>query len=340
VGGAGREVEKLRGLGDMIRFFLSMVVPLSIGAAGAWAVCLYGKKAGLMDMPGERSSHSTPTPRGGGVGIWAVAALWAVLALRAPLLAVLVFLIGTLGLVEDIYSLSPKKRLMGQFVLGLAAVLAFSGVSGISVPVFAVWVFWLLFVVWTTNLYNFMDGIDGIAGITAIVGFILLGYGAHVFTGNRSAMVMCFAIAAASAGFLFFNFPKARVFMGDVGSVTLGFLFAVFVMALSRGVVDFLCFGAFLFTFYADEIVTMTLRVRRGENLLKAHRSHFYQILANEMGIAHWKVSVGYGLAQLAVGISVLFLARFGVIIVLPVLLVYFGVFVLLNWFVRKRIVG
>lgn len=321
-----------------MRFFINMVIPAFIAALGALGVIVFAHKAGLIDMPGERSSHSNPTPRGGGVGIWAVAVIWAFLALSAPLLGVLVFLMGALGLLEDIFTLSPQKRLLGQFIIAMAAVAAFSGVSGISMLAVGLWVFWLLLIVWTTDLYNFMDGIDGIAAITCIVGFVFLGYGAYVFTGNRAATVMCAAIAASSLGFLFFNFPRAKVFMGDVGSVTIGFTFAVFVMALSRGVLDFLCLGAFLFTFYADELVTMTLRIKRGEDLLKAHRSHFYQILANEMGIAHWKVALGYGALQALVGLSVIFLRRFGIDVVLAALLVYFGAFVVGNWVVRSRV--
>lgn len=320
----------------MNTFTLNTLLSMAIGALGAWAVCLYGKKAGMVDIPGERSSHARPTPRGGGVGIWIVAVSAMFILGKSPLSALFVFLIGALGLVEDIFSIAAKKRLLLQFVITLAAVFLFSGIERFTFLALALGLFWLFLIVWTTNLYNFMDGVDGIAGITAITVFSLLGYAAFSFVDSPSIGYTCLAIAAANLGFLFFNFPKAKVFMGDVGSLSLGFVFAFMVMLFTRSLLDLLCFLALLFPFYADELVTMFLRIKRGENLLKAHRSHFYQILANEISMAHWKVSVLYGLSQLFVGISVLFLRRYGVIIVLPVLILYFTGFVCVNCYVRK----
>ena len=93
--------------------------------------------------------------------------------------------------------------------------------------------------------------------------------------------------------------------MGDVGSILLGFVFAGMVVFLSGNLLDFICMAGFLFPFYADELNTMIVRLRDGENLTKPHRRHLYQLLANEYGIAHWKVSLGYGLFQLIVGISI-----------------------------------
>ena len=106
--------------------------------------------------------------------------------------------------------------------------------------------------------------------------------------------------------------PKARVFMGDVGSVLLGFVFAGLVVGLTRSMNDFVVLCSFLFPFYTDELITEYVRLRDRENLLTPHRRHVYQLLANEMGIAHWKVSVGYGALQAAVGVGALVVRGYG----------------------------
>ena len=163
----------------------------------------------------------------------------------------------------------------------------------------------------TANYYNFMDGINGIAGITAVVGFGLLAFYASTSGAEHSFVILSICIALSCLGFLPFNMPKARVFMGDVGSILVGFLFAAMVVMLSKSFLDFVCLAGFLFPFYADELTTLYVRIkdefpsgrmnscgiRDGwmDRLMKPHRRHVYQLLANEMGIEHWKVSVGYG---------------------------------------------
>ena len=157
----------------------------------------------------------------------------------------------------------------------------------------------VIFVVGTANFYNFMDGINGISGITGIIGFGMIAFYA-LNSGNDShlsTLAICMSISCV--GFLPFNVPKAKVFMGDVGSILLGFVFSGMVVYLSNNVLDFICLSSFLFLFYADEFTTMIVRLKDGENLTKAHRRHLYQLLANEGKIPHWKISVAYGLLQL-----------------------------------------
>jgi UDP-N-acetylmuramyl pentapeptide phosphotransferase/UDP-N-acetylglucosamine-1-phosphate transferase len=156
--------------------------------------------------------------------------------------------------------------------------------------------------------------------------------------GDSSFSVLSICIALSCIGFLPFNFPKSKVFMGDVGSILLGFVFAAIVVTLSKSLLDFVCLAGFLFPFYADELTTMVIRIRDGENLLKAHRRHLYQILANELGLTHWKVSVGYGFLQTIVGLSVLLARPFGVLSVIILLVIFFAGFVWANYFVRMRI--
>ena len=145
----------------------------------------------------------------------------------------------------------------------------------------------------TANIYNFMDGINGIAAITAIVGFGLLSLFSLIAGQDSAYGVLSVCIAFSCLGFLPFNMPKAKVFMGDVGSILLGFSFAAIVVILSKSILDFVCLAGFLFPFYADELTTMAARIKDGENLFKPHRRHLYQLLANEKRIAHWKISIG-----------------------------------------------
>jgi len=192
----------------------------------------------------------------------------------------------------------------------------------------------------TANYYNFMDGINGIAGVTGIVAFGLIILFGALSGANESFLALAGCMVFACFGFLPFNMPKARVFMGDVGSVLLGFVYAGLVVGLSHNMNEFAVLCAFLFPFYADELTTEYVRLRHGENLLKPHRRHIYQLLANEMRIAHWKVAMGYGVLQGLVGIGALMLQGLG----MPVLFAYMGICFLGFWLfgaqVRLRVAG
>jgi len=144
-------------------------------------------------------------------------------------------------------------------------------------------------------------------------------------------------MSVSCLGFLPFNMPNAKVFMGDGGSILVGFVFAATIVLLSKSLWDFICLSAFIFPFYADEITTMWLRIKDGENLTLPHRRHLYQLLANEYGIAHWKISMGYGVVQVFIGLSMLWFRGFGHISMICALLVYFCGFVTLTYMVRSK---
>src|SRR3970282_96264 len=132
----------------------------------------------------------------------------------------------------------------------------------------SLFLFWLIFIVGTTNFYNFMDGINGIAGLTGLVGFGLMAYFSYFVLNTHDVFLMSAVLAAGCLGFLPFNFLKARVFMGDVGSIFLGFVFASFVVKMSVTINIFLCMIMFICTFYADAVITIYYRRKRGENLM------------------------------------------------------------------------
>ncbi len=313
-----------------------------LAGVGAWVVSKFAYKCSLIDIPGDRSSHEIPIPKGGGIGILAAFAL-ASMVLKIPsgfwLSATILALISLHG---DRSELSPKFRVTVQFIATISFLL--TSRSLILAPYhsllpFLLWLLFLtIFIVGTANFYNFMDGINGIAAITGIVGFGLLAL--YSFLSDRDSLfvVLSICISLSCLGFLPFNMPKAKVFIGDVGSILLGFVFAAMVVWLSRDVLDFMVLSAFLFPFYVDELTTLVVRIKDRDRLTRAHRKHLYQLLANEMGITHWKISVGYGLLQLIVGVSVLVVKPVGIVVVMLLLAGWFGVFILLTFRFSKRI--
>jgi Fuc2NAc and GlcNAc transferase len=183
-----------------------------------------------------------------------------------------------------------------------------------------------------------MDGINGIAAITGLVGFGLLGWFAVIEAADPHIIALCLCMSLSCLGFLPFNVHNAIVFMGDVGSVLLGFVFAGLVVWISRSFLDFVCGTSFLFPFYADELTTLFVRIKDGDRLITPHRSHLYQLLTNEYGIIHWKVSLGYGAFQLIVGVSILLLKDTGCVTILSMLVLYFCVFIVLSYFLRRKV--
>jgi UDP-N-acetylmuramyl pentapeptide phosphotransferase/UDP-N-acetylglucosamine-1-phosphate transferase len=253
----------------------------------------------MLDHPNERSLHSRAMPRGGGLAILAASYVsLALLALWRGVPGVLAWIAGGAALVavvshwDDRSGLPAGARLAAHVIA--AALLVTGGVQlahvvlpgflfSMSKPLLVVAV---LFTVWMTNLYNFMDGMDGFAGGMALVGFAtfaLFGWRAE----HESFAAVSLVLAAASLGFLVFNFPPARIFMGDVGSSTLGFLAAgLSIWGARDGVfphwVAMLVFSPFV----VDATVTLFRRLIRGERFWEAHRSHYYQRLVR-LGWGH-----------------------------------------------------
>jgi len=314
------------------------IICLILGGAGAWLISWWGNVLGFLDSPNDRSSHEGVVPKGGGFGILAAFFACSVVLSVSKGFWIPAVLVSLFSFWGDRSEIRPKIRLLFQFVAGvilLTGVLLEKESTAVAyalVPLLAI------FVVGTANYYNFMDGINGIAGITGVVAFGLLSWFAAVEGADPRIITLSLCVTLACLGFLPFNMPKARIFMGDVGSILLGFVFAGMVVRLSKSPLDFICLAAFLFPFYADELTTMYVRLRDGENLTHPHRRHLYQLLANEKGISHWKISVGYGLLQLVVGLSVLLLRHFGVLMVLFLLAVYFGIFVMASSVIRRKL--
>jgi Fuc2NAc and GlcNAc transferase len=353
------------------------IVCTCLGSVGAWLISHFAFRLGLMDIPNERSSHEIPipVPKGGGIGILAAFVL-ASIAIGIPasfwLSASLLALFSFIG---DRFDIPPKYRLFMQFVATfiLLSPFLFSEsssdpsflLSDLSLPISALCCLPLsIFIVGTANFYNFMDGINGMGGITGVLAFGLLGFNGFLSGGNPSLVALAVCVSLACLGFLPFNIPKAKVFMGDVGSILLGFVFAGMAVWLAKSLMDFVCMAAILFPFYADELSTMAIRLKdalpweyvkssglsdwgkserggvieRISGLARPHRRHLYQLLVNEMEIAHWKVSAGYGIFQAIVGIGVLIVREHGMLVVVAFIATWFAVFLGYGAWVRLRV--
>ena len=259
------------------------------------------KHGTIQDIPNERSLHTEPVPRTGGIALMAgTLAGWVLLFkywawwIVIPLLALFV-----LSLVDDVRGLSPKLRLAGHFAAALVVVFG-SGIGWLwMLPV-------LLYIVWMTNLYNFMDGSDGMAGGMGLFGFTFYGFAA-LMAGNEAFAMLSFSVGAASLGFLYHNFHPARVFLGDAGSIPLGFMAAAFgVWGWQQGYWP-VWFPILVFSpFVVDATLTLFKRMRNRENLTQAHRSHYYQRLV-QMGWGHRNTAIAEYVLMFAVGVSALF---------------------------------
>jgi Fuc2NAc and GlcNAc transferase len=248
-----------------------------------------------MQTPNERSSHRTPTPGGGGIGIVAgglVAAVPLSLAVPYPALPVtgLSILVAGIGFIDDRRHIPAPLRLIAQLILTgiLVWVLPRETLArelGLPLPVLLASILLVVAAVYWINLFNFMDGIDGLAGMQAI--FMLLAAALLMIEGRTDTLLLwwIFGISAAVFGFLVLNWPPAKIFMGDAGSTWLGFIIAAigaYTIALDwLNLWQWLILGAL---FLADATVTILRRLVRGENPLRAHRLHAYQHLSRRWG--------------------------------------------------------
>ena len=284
------------------------------------------RRLAVIDVPNERSSHSRPTPRGGGISLVVITLIglicsqmiWRITTWRGLLFYVVAAsLISIVSWLDDLQSLSAKVRFLAHFIAAGLVIAEWGYWQELHLPIlgniqigqFGL-LLTLLWIVGLTNAYNFMDGIDGIAGGQAFVagiGWAIVGWMIHV--------ELIFAIggllAASSLGFLFYNWPPAKIFMGDVGSAFLGFTFAVVPLIAARSTANnrnLMIWIGFLFVwpFILDTGFTLLRRISKRENIFQAHRSHLYQRMVIA-GYSHQLVSLFYiGLATLGSILSLL----------------------------------
>jgi UDP-N-acetylmuramyl pentapeptide phosphotransferase/UDP-N-acetylglucosamine-1-phosphate transferase len=302
----------------VINFFLShtlalfvLAALLSTGLTGITLAIL--RRRAILDLPNARSSHTVPTPRGGGWGVmlallpfW-IWAIWRAGRVHQPVeLALLgsAVLLMAISWIDDRKGLSPAIRFATQAVT-VGAVMALlpadlsisAGLLPLPLDRLVAAFIWL----WFVNLFNFMDGIDGIAGGTAAaMGFglmlVWLRHGPDQLEAFRGAMFI-----PVAAGFLVWNWHPAKIFMGDVGSVPLGYLlgFCLIRLAMDGGQIAALIIAMY---YLADATITLLKRARRGEKIWQAHREHYYQ-RSTQLGRSHGRTAKTAIMVQFALAI-------------------------------------
>jgi Fuc2NAc and GlcNAc transferase len=289
-----------------------LIAAIAIAGLLTGLIRRYALISNMIDVPNQRSSHTLPTPRGGGIAIVTVFlfSLWVLMALGILMPAQSWALIGAgawvalIGFMDDRRHIPAGWRLLAHFIGAGWGIYWLGGFP--PLPLFGQVIdlgglghmLGLFYLVWLLNLYNFMDGIDGIAGIEAItvcLGGVLLFW----LSDNQSLLLEPAILAAASAGFLLWNFPPAKIFMGDAGSGFLGIILGLIsIQAAWLKPNFFWSWLCLMGVFIVDATWTLWQRFRRGERLHEAHRSHAYQFAALRYG-SHKTVALFVGAVNL-----------------------------------------
>ncbi len=272
----------------------------------------YALAAQLLDHPNERSSHTEPTPRGGGVAIVVsfcllAIALGAAGVLTQDWLAALLgsgLLVALVGFLDDRAALPARWRFLAHGAASFWSLWLMGGIPPVPVFGFDVDLGWFgltlaaFYLIWMVNLYNFMDGIDAIAAIEAIT--VSLGGAVSWWLATSTPQwPVVVVFAACVGGFLFWNYPPARIFMGDAGSGFIGMVLAIFSLWTAQQATQvFWCWFILLGCFMVDATTTLIRRVRRGEKFHEAHRSHAYQY-ASRVHRSHQVISLTVGAINL-----------------------------------------
>jgi len=304
--------------------FFSVAVPaFGIACLVTYFLTRPGGRFQVLDYPNERSLHSTPIPRTGGSAIWAggFAGVTIALFLRGvhpeiAWLASATLVVGSVSFLDDRFHVPVGLRLAAHLLAG--GLLMVGGLSlhfmrlpglELALPAALGPPLSLLFIIWMTNLYNFMDGMDGFAGGMAIFGFGTLGLLGFT-AGDEHFAAISWAVAAAAGGFFIWNFPPARIFMGDSGSSVLGLMAAALSLWGDRLGLFPLWIAILVFSpFVVDATVTLIKRIARRERFLEAHRGHYYQRLV-QLGWGHKKTVLVEYLLMAGCGITAIVLLK------------------------------
>lgn len=257
----------------------------------------YALKKNIIDNPNERSSHSTPTPRGGGVAVvcsyllaLAVLIYSQQLTLHIGLTLIAAgFVIALLGFLDDHGHINSMLRLAIHFLVAIGSVISLGSFAEVTIfnglqLGFIANIIAVLFLVWLLNLYNFMDGINGIASVEAITTTVSIAILYYVLNTSLNSDLL-WLLAACVFGFLLWNFPKAKIFMGDACSGFLGLTLGILALiALKENLALFCAWIICLGVFVVDATYTLIKRVFSGYKMYDAHRSHSYQILSRKWG--------------------------------------------------------
>ena len=301
-----------------------------------WIIRKIAIRLKVIDIPNQRSSHNIPTPRGGGLAIvitWyvAITILFYYNYMESNLFYALMcgLILAFISIIDDIVSLRPVIRLIAQLITAVGAVYFLNGLnivigdyevnSLLIIPVLIIGIIWFI------NLYNFLDGIDAYASLEAIT----VALGIYLFTGN----VILLVLIASVLGFLMWNWPKAKIFMGDVGSTQLGFILIVFgIYFHNKQELSFLYWILLTSPFWFDATFTLFRRWKNKEQLSVAHKKHAYQRIV-QAGFSHLKTDI-YLVGINLIIIGLLYITRnFNYLLILTFILI-----ILCLYYLTRRI--
>lgn len=311
------------------RFFvLHFLFGLVIALLSACVTFILVRHLKALDIPNERSSHTKVTPRGGGLSI-AIAFLVGISLIqfigdKTPIYTPYFrgflfssFVIAALSLRDDFYPISFIAKLGGHIVAIIISLSAGIVIDMAHLPFgvvyFGFWAYPLTFlwILGLTNTYNFIDGLDGLAASTAAIAALFLAY-ISFQEGSHFIYLASLVLAAASFGFLIFNWSPAKIFMGDIGSTFLGFTFSVMAVLAARydhSHTSLFVVPLLLFHFIFDAAFTFLRRLLAGEHVFTAHRSHLYQLL-NRMGYTHQHVALIYSMLAILQGLAAIWMMQ------------------------------
>lgn len=279
----------------MLKLVVLIILLAFLSFMLTYVIRQYALRKNIFVIPNARSMHEKPTPSGGGLSFviaWyiGITVLYFSGLLEKDLFFALLcgILLAAVSLIDDILDLSALIRLIVQFITSIAAFWFLGGLRPVIIPeievnyTFIIYPLAVIGIVWFINLFNFMDGVDGFASVQAII--ICLVF--YFFTWNLIALLL----AVTVAGFLYWNWPKARIFMGDVGSTQLGFILIILGIYF-HNVKDFSILNWIMIAspFWFDATLTLFRRWRNREKLSEAHRKHVYQRIV-QAGYSHVKV--------------------------------------------------
>ncbi len=309
----------------------------------------YATRQGMLDIPNSRSSHSIPKPRGGGLSFVTLFLLFAGIcfyAMNVPTrmslgLIVPGLAVAAVGWFDDKKNLSVLFRAGVHLISAICAVYWLNGLEQISIGPQVIelghvgFVLAVLGIVWSINMYNFMDGIDGLAASEAVVVATFGGF-LSLMSGSTTVALLAFGVSLSVGGFLVWNWPPAKIFMGDVGSGFLGFTFAYLALfsEKTKGV-TLIVWLALLSAFVVDATLTLIRRVVSGEKWYQPHRTHAYE-LAVQVGYTHRQVTVS--MIALTACLGVLgWIATLYSHLSIPILLIVYTLLALTHvWLYRK----
>ena len=325
----------------MLLWFLPAILILSLVMTAG--LRRYALARSVIDVPNARSSHTVPTPRGGGVAIVLTFLLAMVGLMPSGIEQISTLLalggggalIAVIGFMDDHGHIAARWRLLGHFVAAAWMLGWLGGLPPLTMFGWTLDMGWLggllaaVYLVWLLNLYNFMDGIDGIASVEAITACLGAAW-LYWLAGLGGTAVLPLLLAAAVAGFLYWNFPPAKIFMGDAGSGFIGIVLGG--LSLQAAWVSppmFWCWLILLGVFIVDATYTLVRRLLRGDKVYEAHRSHAYQFASRVYG-KHLPVTVAVAALNVCWLLPIAYcVARLGLDGALGVLLAYIPLIVL-----------